>query len=150
MEQVPFGTEQKLAEYLYRQLNQLEIRLNDLTAVVHKDLILQQFTFSTTTTDTDPGTGKLQIDNAAKASATYLYISRYSLANIDLYEALLSLRKRDIVTLSLSTNITDYAKYYVSSTAVDGTTYIKVPLSKITTAGAEFANGATLNIGVQY
>jgi len=33
MEQVPFGTEQRLSEYLYRQLNQLEIRLNDLSNV---------------------------------------------------------------------------------------------------------------------
>ena len=150
MEQVPIGTEQRLAEYLYRQLNQLEIRLNDLANTVHKDLLLQQFTFSTTITDTNPGTGKLQIDNAAKANATFLYINKYTLSNIDLYDTLLSLRIRDVVTLSLSTNITDYVKYYVSGTALDGTTYIKVPLTKITSTGAEFANGATSNIGVLY
>ena len=82
MEQVPVGTERTLAEYLYRQLNQLEIRLNDLSNTVHKDLILQQFVFSTTITDTDPGTGKLQINNAAKANATFLYFNKYTLSNI--------------------------------------------------------------------
>lgn len=150
MEQVPVGTDRILAEYIFRQLNQLEIRLNDLANTVHKYFLINQYTFSTTTTDTDPGTNKLQVNNAAKANATYLYINKYSLSNVDLYDILLSLKTRDIVTLSLSTNITDYAKYYVSGVAIDSTTYIKVPILLITAAGAEFANGSTLNIGLSY
>jgi hypothetical protein len=150
MEQVPFGTEQRLSEYLYRQLNQLEIRLNDLANTVHKDKFLIQYTFSTTTTDTDPGTGALQINNAAKASATYLYISKFPLENIHMNGVFDYLKTRDTITLSLSTNVSDYAKFYVSGPAIASGAYYKIPLLNINYNGAEFANGSTLNVQVDY
>src|SRR5574343_255532 len=102
MEQVPIGTNEKLAEYLFRQLNQLEVRLNDVTNRVHKDLLMYQFTFSTATTDTDPGTGKLKINNAAKDSATYLYISKHPLENVHLNGIFDVLKIRDTIELSLA------------------------------------------------
>lgn len=150
MEQAPIGTNEKLAEYLFRQLNQLEVRLNDVTNRVHKDLLMYQFTFSTATTDTDPGTGKLKINNAAKASATYLYISKHPLENVHLNGIFDVLKIRDTIELSLATNVTDYAKYYVAGPAVASGSYYKIPLILMHSAGAEFANNATLNVQVYY
>lgn len=150
MEQVPAGTDRVLAEYLFRQLNQLEIRLNNLSNAVHKNFSLFQYTFSTTTTDTDPGAGSLQINNAAKASATYLYISKYPLENIHLNIILDELKPRDKLILSLSTNVSDLAKYYVAGQPIVSGAYYKIPLLLEANSGAEFANGSTLNIGLIY
>lgn len=148
MEQVPVGTDRVLAEYLFRQLNQLEIRLNDLQSALRRELFIVQYKFSNSTVDADPGTGYVRINNAAKASATFAYISRYSNSNIDLYDVILGLRQRDIVTFSEAGNITDRAEYYVTATPTVATNYFKIPLLKKTSIGAEFVNNNVLNIGV--
>src|SRR5574343_362811 len=140
MEQVPVGTDRVLAEYLFRQLNQLEIRLNDLQSALRRELFITQYKFSNSTTDADPGTGYVRINNAAKASATFAYINRYSNNNIDLYNILLGLRQRDIITLSEAGNITDKVEYYVTAMPTISTNYFKIPLLVRSVIGAEFVN----------
>ena len=150
MEQPPFSTDRALSEYLFRQLAQLEAKINDLQNSIRKNIIMDQWKFTTTTTDTDPGANYLGINAALKADATKLYINKHSNTNMDLYDILLNLKIRDIIALSLASNTTDYAYYYVSGIPIDGTTYIKIPLLKKSTGGAEFANNAVLNFGVAY
>jgi hypothetical protein len=148
MEQVPVGTERTLAEYLFRQLNQLEVRLNDIQNTLRRELFIVQYKFSNSTVDADPGTGFVRIDNAAKASATIAYISQYNNDNIDLYDVILGLRLRDIITLSEAGNITDKAEYYVTGIPTVATNYFKIPLLLKSAIGAEFVNNNVLNIGV--
>lgn len=102
------------------------------------------YTFSTTTTDSDPGAGNLRLNHATPASATFLYIDNSDAdglsasAWLDTFDDSTSAIKgqafvRDGVTGG-------FAIFAITGGVVDGGGYRKVPVSYIG-GGGSFTNG---------
>lgn len=105
-------------------------------------------TFSTTVTDSDPGTGTVRANNATFASITSLFVDNTD-ANANLITAWLdslddrsNANARGYIRLQSPTNPSVFMEFAVTGPVVDGTGYRKVPVSPI--SGALPANGAAL------
>ena len=98
MEQVPQGTEKKLSEFLYRNLNRIQVALNSLNdrvKVLEIDvarLLQAQYTlivpfeyiFKTNVTIVAPPTGCVSFNNASGSLATKICISQSTTNGLDI------------------------------------------------------------------
>ena len=98
MEQVPQGTEKKLSEFLYRNLNRIQVALNSLNdriKVLEIDVarLLQsqytlivpfEYTFKTNVTIVAPPTGCVSFNNASGSLATKICISQSTTNGLDI------------------------------------------------------------------
>jgi len=107
--------------------------------------------FSTTVTDSDPGSGVIRFNNATPASVTYLYFDNNESGGTDITAWLDSLddstnsASRGELTLTQVDSSTVFFKFKVAGAVVDGTGYRKIPVAYI--AGTALpANGKTLAV----
>ena len=98
MEQVPQGTEKKLSEFLYRNLNRIQVALNSLNdriKVLEIDVarLLQsqytlivpfEYTFKTNVTIVAPPTGCVSFNNASGPLVTRICMSLSTNNNLDI------------------------------------------------------------------
>ena len=98
MEQVPQGTEKKLSEFLYRNLNRIQVALNSLNdriKVLEIDVarLLQsqytlivpfEYTFKTNVTIVAPPTGCVSFNNASGSLVTKICISQSTTNGLDI------------------------------------------------------------------
>ena len=105
-----------------------------------------QFTYSTTTTDADPGDGKLRFNNATLSSATIAYIDDKEINGTDVSAWVQSFddvtgndTNRGRIRMSKSNTLDTWAVWKVSGAATDASGYTKLTLTYIDTAGT-FAN----------
>ncbi len=107
-------------------------------------------TYSTTTTDADPGNGTFRLNNATPASATAAYLDNLDSGGatvsgiFDLWDDSTT-TVRGIVRFEKSTDPTVWAQFQVTGSIVDGTGYRKVTLANGSGSGA-FTNGNTFAI----
>lgn len=111
------------------------------------------YAFSTTTTDADPGTGTLRLDNATASSATGLYISDTEGNAVDVSAYLLTWDDSTSTTTGgqvLIRSKTDASVFHIYDvTAItDNTGYVDATLSWIAGNGA-FTNGDALVVSFQ-
>ncbi len=94
------------------------------------------WTFSTTTTDSDPGTGFMRLNNATQASATQAFIDNVAFGGVTLSAVLLDLKINDHIYFQESATANRYHLYRVTGNATDGTGYVKVPITSVSAGSA--------------
>jgi len=93
------------------------------------------YEFSTTTTDSDPGAGKLRFNNATVGSVTFLYIDNTDLNGVsattflDSFDDANSGSNRGTVIVRSLVDSAAFLVGYVSGAVIDGTGYRKVPVT---------------------
>lgn len=109
------------------------------------------FEFSTTTTDADPGAGKVRFDNATIASVTNVYIDNTSLAGgsvtgwIDSFDDANSTTNRGTIAFRSLTDTSVFVLLKVTGAVTDGTGYRKIPVAYL--SGSLPANATELVMG---
>ena len=105
-----------------------------------------QFTYSTTTTDADPGSGFIRFNNANLASASIAYASDNEINGTDVSAWVLSFddvsssaSNRGRIRMSKSNTLDTWAVYKISGASTDASGYVKLALTYIDSAGT-FAN----------
>ena len=102
-----------------------------------------EYKFSTNTADSDPGTGKVKINAATRAAATFVYINQFNNSGTDISVGLLKLAVNDTVYMQDASNSASSVRYKVSSTVVQSGSYFKIPVTvDIAATGAEIANNS--------
>jgi len=101
-----------------------------------------QFTYSTTTTDSDPGSGVVRFNNANLASATIAYIDDLEANGTDVSAWVQSFdnvvgndTNRGRIRISKANSLVVWAVYKVTGAVVDASGYTKVNLVYIDSAG---------------
>ena len=105
-----------------------------------------QFTYSTTTTDADPGSGFIRFNHATLSSATIAYVDDAEINGTDVSAWVQSFddvsgndTNRGRIRMSKSNTLDTWAVWKVSGAATDASGYTKLVLTYIDGAGA-FAN----------
>ncbi|OBQ66967.1 hypothetical protein [Mesorhizobium loti] len=99
------------------------------------------YTFSTTTTDADPGNGTLRLNNATAASATAAYIDNLDsdgvlqTAFLDTFDDSTN-TVRGVLTIRSKTSAAVKYAFNVSGSVVDGSGYRKVALAYVSGSGS--------------
>tara|TARA_R100000234_G_scaffold35972_1_gene21411 strand:+ start:19598 stop:21430 length:1833 start_codon:yes stop_codon:yes gene_type:complete len=105
-----------------------------------------QFTYSTTTTDSDPGSGYIRFNNATLSSATIAYVDDAEINGTDVSAWVQSFddvsgnaTNRGRIRLSKSNTLDTWAVWKISGAVTDASGYTKLALTYIDGAGT-FAN----------
>ena len=104
-----------------------------------------QFTYSTTTTDADPGSGFIRFNNTSLASASIAYVDDNEINGTDVSAWVLSFddaaggTNRGRLRMSKSNTLDTWAVWKVSGASTDASGYVKLALTYIDAAGT-FAN----------
>jgi hypothetical protein len=113
------------------------------------------YTFSTTTTDADPGSGIMRFNNAALASVTEAYLDNNNAGGndisdyLDYFDDAGDATQRGVVLFyDNAAPDENFAYFAVTGSVTDGTGYRKLALTHINSAGT-FANGAELSVVFQ-
>jgi len=100
-----------------------------------------RYTYSTTTTDSDPGAGTMRLDNGTHSSATFAYIDNTDAAAatittwLDGLDDSTQTNHRGYLRIQKASDPAIYREYVVTGAVTDGTGYRKVPLSHVASAG---------------
>lgn len=138
-----------LAAWYATNVSELNALLATMTALAAGGAVSLQYIFSTTTTDSDPGAGKLRLDNATQNAATTIRADLADNAGSDLTNFLALLddstsTNKGLLTLRHATDATKWLSFKVASVASpSGYRNITVtnPFGSSATA---FANGDAL------
>ena len=102
-----------------------------------------QFTYSTTTTDSDPGSGYIRLNNATISSATAAYIDDNEANGTDVSAWLLSFddvvanpTNRGRIRISKSNTLDTWHVFKISGASTDASGYVKLTLTYIDGAGS--------------
>lgn len=110
------------------------------------------YTWNTGTADADPGTGKLRINHATLASATYVYVSKVGVNTAD-FTAIFTLANdivadaRAVLTIYNAGSPNNVIVAAITGAVVDAGTYLQVPIAILSSAGV-FSAGAPLCVQV--
>lgn len=113
-------------------------------------VIAIKYTFSTTTTDSDPGSGNLRFNSGTIGSVTNLYfdnldaLGNSATAFLDATDDSTNTALRGTLTFVNVNTPTDILIFNVTGAVVDGTGYRKVPVAWV--QGSLPSNGATLAV----
>ncbi len=108
------------------------------------------YTYSTTTTDSDPGNGIFRLNNATLASATAAYLDNNNSSSVAMTTWLDSLDDststiKGYLIFSGVTQVGAIAIYAVTGSVVDGTGYRKLTLTHVSSGGT-WTNGNTFSL----
>lgn len=110
-----------------------------------------QVTFSTGTTDSDPGNGLLKFNNASPASTTQIYADNLDrngtsiTAWLDSFDDSTNTALRGTIKIVQISDPTKFAIFNVTGSVVDGTGYRKIPVAYVLHSSS-FTNAAVLAI----
>ena len=109
------------------------------------------YTFDTTTSDADPGAGKLRLNNALVNAATVLYIDDEDAGGTDIQSFLRTIDDststvKGHVRISNRLDASDYALYTISGTNTEATGYHKVNCGISTASAVSFSNNEDIII----
>lgn len=100
-----------------------------------------EYIFDSSTADADPGAGKFRLNNATPASATFAFLSKIAFNGLNLANALQVIRDQNFFQIQQKTALGKASLYEVNGIVEDATTYIKIPLTALST-GTIFDDGA--------
>lgn len=134
------------------------VTLDDLSASIAADVVIAEeaqaaleemqalvegysgtvlYEFSTTTTDSDPGAGKVRFNNATISSVTQIYFDNTDLAGVsetawlDSFDDANSGSNRGTLYVRSLLDASKFGLFYVNGAVVDGTGYRKVPVTYV-------------------
>ena len=99
-------------------------------------------TFESTTSDADPGAGKIAFNNGTLSSVSILYVDDADDASADIsgfvqsWDDVSNAEARGIVTVTKEGTPSTYATFKVSGAVTDATGYTKVPVTHVVSAGS--------------
>ena len=99
-------------------------------------------TFESTTSDADPGAGKIAFNNGTLSSVSILYVDDADDAGADItsfvqsWDDVSNTEARGIVTVTKEGTPSTYATFKVSGAVTDASGYTKVPVTHIVSAGS--------------
>jgi len=101
------------------------------------------YMFSTATADADPASGFMRLNHATWASATYIYLSKTDRNNDPLGSLIATLFASGgkLRLFPLSDRSGKWLEASITGSAVDATTYYKIPISPLATGGSLPVNG---------
>ena len=98
-------------------------------------------TFESTTSDADPGAGKIAFNNGTLSSVSILYVDDADDASADIssfvqsWDDVSNTEARGIVTVTKEGTPSTYATFKVSGAVTDASGYTKVPVTHVVSAG---------------
>ncbi len=110
-------------------------------------------TFSNSTSDADPGAGKIAFNNGTLSSVSILYVDDADDASADIssfvqsWDDVSNAEARGIVTVTKEGTPSTYALFKVSGAVTDASGYTKVPVTHVVSSGT-FSN--TDGVGVHF
>ena len=110
-------------------------------------------TFNSSTSDADPGAGKIAFNNGTLSSVSILYVDDADDASADIssflqsWDDISNASARGIVTVTKEGTPSSYATFKVTGAVTDASGYTKVPVTHIVSAGS-FSN--TDGVGVHF
>jgi len=99
-------------------------------------------TFESTTSDADPGAGKIAFNNGTPSSVSILYVDDADDASADIsayvqsWDDVTNTTAKGIVTITKEGTPSTYATFKVSGSVTDASGYTKVPVTHIVSAGS--------------
>jgi hypothetical protein len=99
---------------------------------------------------TNPGAGKVGVDNNTVGSATLLYLSATDKAGTDYSGFASALKTKDVVFIWDRTNADNWARFEVSGTVVDNTSWLQIPVVPAAGQGAEPSNNSDVMVMFLY
>ncbi len=99
-------------------------------------------TFESTTSDADPGAGKIAFNNGTLSSVSILYVDDADDASADIsayvqsWDDVTNTTAKGIVTITKEGTPSTYATFKVSGSVTDASGYTKVPVTHIVSAGS--------------
>lgn len=106
------------------------------------------YAFDTKTTSTDPGSGRLNFNNATPSSVTSVYISQTDANSVDLAHFLGDLTDGSIVRIEDAGDSTIYAKYSITATTDTGA-YWNLNVNPTSNSGTIPANSAAIKVKLE-
>ena len=112
-------------------------------------------TWESTTSDADPGAGRIAWNNATIASATILYVDDADDASADItsyvqsWDDVTNTTAKGIVTITKEGTASTYAIFKVSGSITDASGYSKVPVTHVVSSGS-FSDGDGVGVHFQY
>ena len=110
-------------------------------------------TWSSSTSDADPGAGKIAFNNGTLSSVSILYIDDADDASADIsgfvqsFDDVSNATARGIITVTKEGTASTYANFKVSGAVTDASGYTKVPVTHVVSSGS-FSN--TDGVGVHF
>ena len=110
-------------------------------------------TFSNSTSDADPGAGKIAFNNGTLSSVSILYVDDADDASADIsgyvqsWDDVTNTTAKGIVTVTKEGTPSTYAMFKVSGSVTDASGYTKVPVTHVVSSGS-FSN--TDGVGVHF
>ena len=112
-------------------------------------------TFNNSTSDADPGGGKVALNNATLASVTEIYVSDTDDFSSDItsfvqsWDDVSNSTARGILLITREDAVSTYAVYKVSGAVTDASGYTKVPVTHLVSNGA-FSNTDGITVTFSY
>mgnify|MGYP003648673181 CR=1 FL=1 len=112
-------------------------------------------TWESTTSDADPGAGKIAWNHATIASATILYVDDADDASADItayvqsWDDVTNAVARGIVTITKEGTASTYATFKVTGAVTDATGYTKVPVTHVVSSGS-FSDDDGVGVHFEY
>lgn len=109
------------------------------------------FTFSTTTIDSDPGSGVIRFNHATLASVTQLFVDNLDAletdvsAWLDSFDDIANAGARGVIRVEVTNQPTNWVTFNVTGAVTDGTGYRKVVVTHVASSGS-FANAASVRV----
>jgi len=112
-------------------------------------------TFNNSTSDADPGAGKIAFNNGTLSSVSILYVDDADDASADIssfvqsWDNVSNTEARGIVTITKEGTPSTYATFKVSGAVTDASGYTKVPVTHVVSAGS-FSNSDGVGVHFSY
>lgn len=103
------------------------------------------YTFSSTTTEADPTSGKVRMNSATASSVTELYLSKTNSSSVNVGSTITTWGDEDvsyIYNIKVYKDSSNYHSFYIVGDIVDNGTWITIPVEYISTTGAISNNDA--------
>lgn len=112
---------------------------------ISDDAISIDWTFSGTTTDSDPGANYFRLNNATQSAASQMYVYNSNTLGIAFSTLLYKLGSNDVVLVQQKSNPANYHLFSVTGDAIVATNYHKIPISSVD-SGSSLVDGEDCRI----
>lgn len=106
--------------------------------------------YETSTVMADPGSGDIRSNAATAAASTAIAVSTHTNDNIDARIILLTLQSGDILYMQETDNVDNWARFSITGSVIDNTTWFEIPIVFVTGAGSLTKNNTELLLRAVY
>jgi hypothetical protein len=116
-----------------------------LTSDIPTSIESTSYTFDSSTTDSDPGSGDFRFNASTRAAATFIYINKLTSRNNDISEGIKAIVANDTVYIQDANNAGQAVRYKFTTTPVTSGNYFKLAVAiDVAPTGAELTNNSDI------